>query len=605
MVQKHEAVFIGLAGVVLVGIYHVIFGQFYPNMHGRLGHDYALFLPKLLDGYYWYRANGLFAIPWFTPAFCGGIPLLPDPQSIFYSVPQWLSFVTDPLTSVYLTVLLFAALGFVGFYVLLRRVFVTTPWSALLGAGLFLFNGFYAHRMIVGHLTYHPFMLLPTLAFFLLRPLPEHPPQRLPLTYDAVMAGLLMAYIFQAGMVNVALPLLASVVVIGLLYSLMQQQPTMFYRRLLLGGGVAVALCSAKLVAATAYLQHFSRDLYRLPGLRSVFDATVLVVRSLFVGGEAAYELFPEAFVNLQWHLELHEFEFGITVVPLLLLVGGGVRLWHTRLRAQWRQWGKYWPHLGALIVLLLLPVLLNYYTPQWNTLLKHIPVLKSSSLLIRWVSLYIPVVILLAAVWFDRTVSPRPYQPAMVLLSLAVVLLLNSMADRTYYHEQPYDPSRVLQAYQRVQHHHWTPVISHMAVFTDDHGREITMSDSNDVLTQGFSQILCYEPLFGYRLESFPRQTLSSDAVMHVNNGRLNLKNPACYVYPTANGCAPGDHFTVQQRPAAEAFITYRPFPFHLPGWQQAANLLNLMAVGGVLAYFIVALMKRWGGGHKRSDAA
>jgi hypothetical protein len=91
----------------------------------------------------------------------------------------------------------------------------------------------------------------------------------------------------------------------------------------------------------------------------------------------------------------------------------------------------------------------------------------------------------------------------------------------------------------------------------------------------------------------------------MHVNNGRLNLKNPACYVYPTANGCAPGDHFTVQQRPAAEAFITYRPFPFRLPGWQQAANLLNLMAVGGVLACLIVALTKRWRGGQKRRDVA
>jgi hypothetical protein len=74
---------------------------------------------------------------------------------------------------------------------------------------------------------------------------------------------------------------------------------------------------------------------------------------------------------------------------------------------------------------------LLNYYTPQWNTLLKHLPILKSSSLLIRWVSLYIPVVILLAAVWFDRTVSPPPYQPTMVLLSLAVVVLLNAAAPR------------------------------------------------------------------------------------------------------------------------------------------------------------------------------
>jgi hypothetical protein len=86
----------------------------------------------------------------------------------------------------------------------------------------------------------------------------------------------------------------------------------------------------------------------------------------------------------------------------------------------------------------------------------------------------------------------------------------------------------------------------------------------------------------------------------MHVNKGRFNLKNPACYVYPAANGCAPGDHFTVQQRPAAEAFITYQPFPFRLPVWQYAANLLNLIAVAGVLGFLVVALARRWGGGQK-----
>jgi hypothetical protein len=410
-----------------------------------------------------------------------------------------------------------------------------------------------------------------------------------------VLAGMLMAYMFQAGMVNVVLPVLVSVVVIGLLHRLLQQQSPMFYRRLLLAGGIALALCSAKLAAAMAYLQYFGRDTYRLPGLRSVFDTTVLAVRSLFLGGEAAYELFPRAFVNLQWLLERHEFEFGITAVPLLFLVAGGVRLCRRGRRAAPGQWrATSWWHLGAVVTLLLLPILLNYYTPQWNAVLKHTPILKNSSVLLRWLSLYIPVVILLAAVWFERTVSAPRSQPVVVLLSLALVVLLNSTANRTYYHAQPYDPAQILQAYQRVQQGHWTPAIGHMAVFMDDHGQEITRLDRNDVLAQGYSQILCYEPLFGYRLEAFPRQTLSPDPAMAVNNGRLNLKNPACYVYPAANGCAPGDHFTVAERAAAHAFLTYQPFAFRLPGWQKAANLLNLAAVVGALSFLLVAVVRR-----------
>src|SRR5438046_2614841 len=83
---------------------------------------------------------------------------------------------------------------------------------------LLLFNVFYVHWMIIVHLTYHPFMLVPWLAFFLLRMGPMSPPWHLHRVYDIVGAGLCMAYMVYAGMVNGTLPALASVVVIGLLH---------------------------------------------------------------------------------------------------------------------------------------------------------------------------------------------------------------------------------------------------------------------------------------------------------------------------------------------------------------------------------------------------
>jgi hypothetical protein len=49
MVQSKQ-VWTGITGVALIAIYHVIFREYFPNTHGRMGHDYALFLPKLLDG---------------------------------------------------------------------------------------------------------------------------------------------------------------------------------------------------------------------------------------------------------------------------------------------------------------------------------------------------------------------------------------------------------------------------------------------------------------------------------------------------------------------------------------------------------------------------
>ena len=123
--------------------YHSIFYQFYPNGSGRLGHDYALAVPGFLAGYYWFQSNGIWEVPWFTPGFCGGQPFFADAQSGYYSVFQFLTLIVDPLSSLYLLMLLFAALGYWGCYFLLRRCFAVSWQSAVVAAAIFMFNGLF------------------------------------------------------------------------------------------------------------------------------------------------------------------------------------------------------------------------------------------------------------------------------------------------------------------------------------------------------------------------------------------------------------------------------------------------------------------------------
>jgi hypothetical protein len=127
--------------VLMPLIFYFIFQNFFPA-NGKLGDDYSLFFPSMLDGVFWHQVNGVSKVPWFTPAFGGGLPKFPNPQSVYYSVEQFLCFVTDPLTSVKITLFLFALLGFVGFYLLLKKIFSLSSLTSLLGATLFLFNGF-------------------------------------------------------------------------------------------------------------------------------------------------------------------------------------------------------------------------------------------------------------------------------------------------------------------------------------------------------------------------------------------------------------------------------------------------------------------------------
>jgi hypothetical protein len=330
--------------------------------------------------------------------------------------------------------------------------------------------------------------------------------------------------------------------------------------------------------------------MYRLPGTQTLADAVLIALQSLFIA--PAFALAQGTLVNVQWGLDRHEFEFGVTFVPLVWLVGGSLamltRLRQRRLPCQCLR--QHWLRIALIGVLLFLPICLNYYTPSWNAILKHLPILKNSTSLVRWLSLYIPVVILftaLAGAALLRSPTSRVYA---VVASLATVVLLNIFTDRQFYHDQSYDPRQIVTTYYDVQRQNRSPEITHIVMYADQTGRGIMPQGRNDVLVRGGSQLLCYEPLFGYALEKFPIRTLRPGSVLAVHEGYLNLKNPVCYVYPLENACEPGEHFSVTQQEVAQAFSTYKPLPFRLPAWQKAANIFNLFTLVGMGGVLLVA---------------
>ena len=151
--------------VACLGAYLWLYLPQLPASGASWGHDYSLHLPNLLAGQYWFQTNGPFAVPWFNPGQCAGVPFLGDLNVAYYSLPQWATFAVGPIAAVRITFVVFAAAGACGFYLLMRGPFAASPWAAATAAALFLFGGFFAHRMIVGHLTFHPFTLTPWLAW--------------------------------------------------------------------------------------------------------------------------------------------------------------------------------------------------------------------------------------------------------------------------------------------------------------------------------------------------------------------------------------------------------------------------------------------------------
>ena len=571
------------AFALLFAAFGLIFRPFFPLPGGRMGHDFSLALPAWLDGFAWFKNNGL-APPWFSPSFCAGQPFFPDPQSAYYSLPQFLDILAGPVDAAYWTLLAAAALIFWGGYLLMRRVFATGVTPALLVGGLLMFNGFLPQRMIVGHIGFHSFALTPWLALLLLLPVRR--------AADGVMAalagGMLLAYWVQSGFGTLILPGALSVVLLAAVYGLGGGSMGRFAARGALAGLVSLGLSAAKLSATFAFLSNFPRTFYPLPGAATLHDALIMIAGALFLPSQWAFALGSHRLVNVEWLLAPHEwaYNFGIAAALLAVVLAGD------RLRRRPWRLAPTPRRLGLWLILLfglIWPVAFNVWQPGWNAFLKSLPIIDSTSAPIRWVIVYIPIFAVSLGLLLQRARWGRAGNWVAALCLLATVLQ-TALEPRGFYLAQGYDARPIAIADRLLRAGRFAPEIKALGTAaTLRAGAYRAQLRGNDAFISGVSQVFCYNPVFGYRLEKFSAAGLVTGPVLAARDGFLNLKNPACYVYPQENGCRAGDRFRADQLTEARSFVHYRPFPFQVSAAQRFAGAVS---EASLLALLLAALV-------------
>ncbi|MDR3737185.1 MAG: hypothetical protein P4L10_16850 [Acidobacteriaceae bacterium] len=554
--------------------------EFFFNTGVQLGDDYTLGFTYLLFDYYWNLSTGFWNIPWFTPSQCGGLPFLADPNSSHYSLAAILTLFASPWSAIRLSVVTFPLLGLLGSYLLARRGFGLSIAAALLCGVLFEWNGFYDHRMLAGHLAFQGIMLLPLFAWLMLQP------GGLAMRLATVGGlGIGFAYLIHAAMAQLLLPFGLTLAIVTAIRAAKSGWTAEPWIRVIIGGLLGLGLSAQRLVASFALLAHFPRSDYLLPGfdgLWTSFKATLIMV---FYGPD----IDRSWLTNVQWLQDRHELEYSMTPLPLVLFASV-IAVWSYQKRVTSRS-GKFaTASILAIVVaaaLGVVPVLLNWYQPQWNAFLKSLPIIGSSSTMIRWLTVYLLPVALLTALSWDWLATRLPRLPEWsVLIAIAAVMAFQSSDDRSFYH-QHYNAQNIEQAWHRAAETGVAPPITAIGVFTNKAGQAISVFGGNDIMTQGYSQLLCYQPMLGYRLENLVIGHLHPGSVFDTQDGWLNIKNPACYVYPDENHCRPGDEFRADQRAQAQAFAAYKPFDFAVPLRQVIANWMTRFS-----AVFVLLLM-------------
>ncbi len=584
-----------LGASACVGVLCLIWLPFLPNGAGLLGVDYGFWLPGLLAGDFWHAHAPWAAMPWFSPALCAGAPFHADPQGAYLSLTQWLTFAVSPLVAVQASFVIYAMLGFAGTYVLARRSFGSSRPASFLAAALFTLNGMYSARMMVGHLSFAPFMLVPAMAACALGQVSDWRAQAL----RCLGFGLLFTIMLQGGMAVLVLPAFLSLAMLAVMQAQARRGSLAAAAgRMVAGGSLGLMICAGKLAAAIGLLGNVPRDMYPLPGFRNVAVAGWMACRSLFLWPASGM---THALANAAVSLELHEFDYRVGPVPLLLLGAAAWLGWTRRQGAATLRTRLLWE---ALAVLLLLPLALNTYGAAWTAFLKHLPILRSSSNLVRFFAAYIVPACIGGGLALDRTVTAGPRAWTMALGGAALTALCLLAGDRGFYGQAGigvYDPAPVQASWRFLAAGEAVPAIRTLAVPLDKSGQPDMSIGRGNLLTEGASPLFCYDPLFGYHLEQFRQGSLHAGPVTDVTvvGGRkeLNLKNPACYVFPAANGCTPGDNFTVAGRADAAAFAGYRPFAFAKPWWADAADWLGIVStVTCVLAALAIGTqLIRW----------
>jgi hypothetical protein len=565
----------------LLAAFWSVYGFLFPAVPAGLGHDYNLHYPNLLAGYFFIEQNGWFAAPWFSPAQCAGTPYLGDLNVMFHSAPQVFAVFGGPAFAVQATVVLFAALGLAGTVALARDTLQTSLPAALLAAALVLFNGFFVYRMAIGHLTFHPIMLIPAAAWLTVGG-PALGRYAGPVL-RALMVGAAFALMVEAGMVHGVLP--AVLVIAGVwAWTALRSGRIDPAPVLILGAAAVVAglLSAARLQAALAFLSHFPRADYPLPGFASVWDALRAPFEAVFLTPPDAWA--EAATVNRKWSLARHEWEYGLSAFALIVLAVGVLRagLAAALNRSRIRIGGARLFAAAVFAVVLIAPVVVNIHGEAWTAFLKTVPVLGQSSSLVRWYVVYTFLFGFLCAPALDAAIDAGRWRRHVSVGLIAGVIAWSVLEDRTHYAEQTYDGRPIQASYEAVAAGAPVPAVEQLVMTVGSGaGRFNPDVNRNNAMARGESELLCNQPLFGYTLENFPLMDSFTGGILEEDGwGGINLKNPACYLYPDENGCTPGEGFAVENTDDALAFAAYKAFPFERPLRHDAAAAVNIAAV-------------------------
>ena len=209
----------------------------------------------------------------------------------------------------------------------------------------------------------------------------------------------------------------------------------------------------------------------------------------------------------------------------------------------------------------------------------------------IRWNALFIIPLIIFSLIIFNSNLIIKNNE-YLILVLIITVIFQNIIYDKKYYLNQYYNPKNMIEFSKNIDDDINGTFVKGLSVFIDK-DEKIIAKQRNDNFKLGLSSYFCYQPIFGYTLQKFPKKNLIfnkkikisdnkslliGDINLNNNTDSLNFLNPSCFLFPGENNCNPGDLFKKSQIKNLNKFLEYKKIQFEKPLIQTTSDYISLL---------------------------
>lgn len=579
--------------------------------------DHSMFMYHWIIGSIWFKKNFL-AIPWFSPAQCMSFPFYANPQNLYYSVSQIFFLIFSPMTALRVYFIFLSVISFSGMYLLLNKTFKFKILISLLGATLFLFNGYSIERFLSSHYGTVLFVYVPFYIFILSKTI-EYNFRQIQFYSFIFISSIILSQIVYGGSAALTPHILLSTLVLVLIISIVKENKEIIFNYIL-SLIVFFLLSLSKINAGVQLLANFPRETHLAPfKVESMLYLLKNIVAGLFFYPLTIdNKLIPPnpGYLKDLPNLFVHELNYNVSVAPLLIFIFAlFLLLKKIRLLNLKQIFKNNWQLKLLLLLILIFPVLINLQG-LFPDLVRRLPIIKDLWINVRFFLIYlIPSIILCCLILNKLEFKYLNF----VILGLVFVAILQSYSfPKKKYKDQSgrnyndkellrkiYDPNYKIEnivlifhkkqkkdgtfAYGKLESGYSVPLIYQLA-------NALTPYD-------------CYEPILGYQKENQPKiklvidfdkkddfdqnLTLFYSNPYWIDNGYYNFNNPICELFPDENSCNDlGEKFRVNEKNKLNQLLSFKPIEFKKSILQKSADFISLITVLSVFVYFIVLLI-------------